>query len=184
MAARAVGSRKQGNPARLTRHDQFHLGSLTKAMTATLLAIVLDDESNNLTWRTTLPEAFPDIANMSAEHASTTLEMLAAHYSGVNDAILAAGVGLELGLAIRNQSLSPTAGRKAVTEVALTAPPSLPAGSTWQYSNIGYMMLGHLIDIHSAQYGGSWETAIRSRMWAPLGMTTCGFGTPPERTLE
>lgn len=83
--SQVTGVRKQGDPTPVLITDQFHLGSITKAMTATLLAIMIQEAAGNLTWQTTLAEALPAISNMSEGHHSTTLEMLTSHRSGIYD---------------------------------------------------------------------------------------------------
>ncbi|MFQ3611714.1 MAG: serine hydrolase, partial [Fimbriimonadales bacterium] len=51
-----VGHRKWGDPTRATRTDKFHLGSCTKAMTATMIAMQI--EQGRLNWETPLAEIF------------------------------------------------------------------------------------------------------------------------------
>ena len=58
VAPGAAGMRKRGAPERVTIHDRFHLGSCTKAMTATLTAMLI--EEGKLNWTTTLGELFGD----------------------------------------------------------------------------------------------------------------------------
>ena len=57
IALGAVGERKYGSGVEVTNDDQFHLGSCGKAITATLLAILV--EQAKLSWTTTLAEVFP-----------------------------------------------------------------------------------------------------------------------------
>jgi CubicO group peptidase (beta-lactamase class C family) len=59
-AVGAVGVRKYGTDTPVTVDDQFHLGSDTKAMTATMLATLV--EEGKLSWSTTLEQVFPDLA--------------------------------------------------------------------------------------------------------------------------
>src|SRR6476646_4239511 len=47
-----VGVRKLGTDTAITRDDRFHLGSDTKAMTATLFGLAVDQ--GRVTWTTTL----------------------------------------------------------------------------------------------------------------------------------
>src|SRR4030095_15378013 len=54
----AAGVRKRGTAERITIADRFHLGSCTKAMTATLVAMLVED--GKLNWTTTLGELFAD----------------------------------------------------------------------------------------------------------------------------
>ena len=175
-----VGVRKQGNDTLITPNDIFHLGSLTKAMTATLIAILINDPTNNLTWDTTIPKALPEILNLSPGYRNATLAMLGSHFAGVNDSRLLE-TDFESWAIIRNETVSPITGRRLVAEKALSAPPSTNPGSNYEYSNAGYMILGHLIDTHVC---GGWEKFIQRSLWRPLGMARCGFGPAPQRTLE
>src|SRR5258705_10422389 len=58
IAQGVAGVRKRGAAERITLDDQFHLGSCTKAMTATLVAMLV--EEGKLNWITTLGELFAD----------------------------------------------------------------------------------------------------------------------------
>src|SRR3954471_15802775 len=58
IAQGAAGVRKRGTAEHITIDDQFHLGSCTKAMTATLVAMLV--EEGKLDWTTTLGELFGD----------------------------------------------------------------------------------------------------------------------------
>ncbi|MFT5681401.1 MAG: CubicO group peptidase (beta-lactamase class C family), partial [Myxococcota bacterium] len=53
----AVGLRSLDAKVEVTHEDRYHLGSCTKAMTATLTAVLV--ENGTLSWETTLAEAFP-----------------------------------------------------------------------------------------------------------------------------
>ena len=141
-------------------------------MTATLLGIII--ESGNLTWTTTLAEALPQIRNMSSGHRNTTLAMLAAHRSGIAGEVKPKYPTLWKKL--YESQLQPVVGRQLVAQQVLEVPPDLAPNTSWNYSNSNYMILGHIID----QQGSSWEEAIKSKLWTPLGMTECGFGNPPE----
>ena len=70
-----------GGPAKIAIDDQFHLGSDTKAMTATLCALYV--EEGKLKWDTTLGEVFPELVpKMQPGWADVTLLELLTHRSG------------------------------------------------------------------------------------------------------
>ena len=48
-----------------------------------------------------------------------------------------------------------------------------PESAFLYYSNVGYMILGRVIDRVA---GMSWEELMSKRLFEPLHMTTCGFG--------
>src|SRR5262249_11464654 len=82
VAVGAVGVRKRGDTTAVTVNDQFHLGSDTKAMTATLIALMV--EKGELRWNDTLGKTFPKLANkMTPELRKVNLEQLLSHHAGL-----------------------------------------------------------------------------------------------------
>ena len=76
-----AGVRKKGTAERITLDDRFHLGSCTKAMTATLVAMLV--EEGKLNWTTTLGELFADTPGAWASPwEKVTLRQVLAHRSG------------------------------------------------------------------------------------------------------
>jgi CubicO group peptidase (beta-lactamase class C family) len=58
-AVGAVGVRKQGSGIPVAIDDQFHLGSCTKAMTATLIGMLV--EQGKLSWDMSIGRACPEL---------------------------------------------------------------------------------------------------------------------------
>src|SRR6476620_9399794 len=82
FAQGAAGVRKRGTAERITLDDQFHLGSCTKAMTATLVAMLV--EEGKLNWTTTLGELFADtVKPMHPAREKVTLRQVLAHRAGL-----------------------------------------------------------------------------------------------------
>ena len=52
---------------------------------------------------------------------------------------------------------------------------------TFNYSNLGYTILGHAIE---KIRGHAWEVEIRKRLFEPLGMKSVGFGPPSKQDAE
>ena len=69
-----AGVRKVGNPALVTDDDAWHLGSCTKAMTATLAALLIQDKI--VRWDTSIGEVFPEISAMRDEYRAVTVRQL------------------------------------------------------------------------------------------------------------
>lgn len=179
VTARAAGLRKIDNDAPLSTKDQFYLASVTKAMTSTLVAILMD-EDETLTWTTTIAEALPHIENILPAYQNTTLAMLGAHVAGMDDEALVAA-DLELWMRLVNREVTPIEGRRLVAEAIFSSiEPRTPPGETYLYSNAGYMVLGHLID---SRVPGGWEEFIQDRLFTPLGMIGCGLGPVPQPAL-
>src|SRR5205814_235530 len=78
----AVGVRKTGTKVAVTTDDQFHIGSDTKAMTAFLMARLV--ETQRLSWDDTLEKLFPDLAEtVAAPMRKVTLLQLMTHHAGL-----------------------------------------------------------------------------------------------------
>lgn len=82
IAAGAVGTRRWGSDTPVGIDDAFHIGSVTKAMTSLLVAMLFED--GRLRWDTTVAEAFPDLAaGMDAGLRGVTLTQLLSHTGGL-----------------------------------------------------------------------------------------------------
>jgi len=82
VAAGAVGTRKAGEKIPVTPRDRFHLGSDTKAITALLAAMLV--EEGKLRWNSTVAEVFPELAGtMTPGLRGVTLQQLLSHTSGI-----------------------------------------------------------------------------------------------------
>ena len=160
----AEGVRKFGDPDRVEVTDQFHLGSCTKAMTATMVASVV--ESGKLGWDSTLSTVFPDaVESIHADYRAVTLDQLLHHTAG-----LPANVDWN-----SFNQIPPTLGRRAILTSSLKEAPQTAPGSTFLYSNLGYCLAGLMAETVMAS---SWEDLIHKTVFDPLGMTTAGFGPP------
>ena len=91
IASGANGVRKVGETTPVTILDKFHLGSCTKAMTATLAAILV--EQGRMRWEHSLAQVFPErAAKMHSSFRGVTLDMLLTHRSGADhDGTMARG---------------------------------------------------------------------------------------------
>ncbi|HJQ97349.1 MAG TPA: serine hydrolase domain-containing protein, partial [Candidatus Polarisedimenticolaceae bacterium] len=76
-----AGKRRIDRDAPLAPADLFHLGSDTKAMTASIVARLVD--RGLLRWDQTLANAMPEIADMDPAFETATLDMLLRHVSGL-----------------------------------------------------------------------------------------------------
>ena len=78
----AVGIRKIGSPEPMRVTDQIHIGSCTKAMTATLIGMLVDE--GKLTWGSTIGEVFTDVApQLHGDFRKVTLHNLLTHRAGL-----------------------------------------------------------------------------------------------------
>jgi CubicO group peptidase (beta-lactamase class C family) len=160
-----VGVRRTGSAVAVTPRDSWHLGSNTKAMTATLIGILIDD--GKLKFESTVAEVFPELAPALPERMrAVTVEQLMNHQSGLpHDP--ADGWGRFMnGMSITDQRLA--AVRAMASDAKMIEP-----GKTFAYSNWGYVVLGAMAERVT---GRRWERLIRERVFAPLNMQHVGIG--------
>jgi CubicO group peptidase (beta-lactamase class C family) len=171
IARGAVGLRAIGSAEPVTVDDLWHIGSCTKAFTATLIALLV--EEGKLSWTTTIGEVLPDLADdVRPEYLGVTVEQLLRHRSGLpTDRKPDPGIRSQLRSfpgSIREQ-------RYQVARLVLQQEPAAPAGSNMLYSNFGYLVAGAMAEGVGAK---PWEELLRQRIFDPLGMSSAGFGAP------
>ena len=158
-----AGARRVGETP-IEAADAFAIGSLTKSMTATLAALLVQDGA--IAWTSTIASVFPDLAgSIRAEYAAVTLLDLLAHRGRTYEP-----TALE--------SLPPLSGtlsaqRSQFVAWSVQRAPTTPAGQT-AYSNAGYVVAGAMLERASGQ---SWESLLATRLAYPLGMSVA-FGVP------
>ncbi len=169
-----TGVRKMGNDTKILNTDKFHLGSNTKALTATLLAQLI--EAGSLRWESTLQEIFPEIS-IRSEFLNVTVEMLAAHRSGITSDMGAVESGQLWSWMWQNnstQTLLPIiAQRHEIAQRLLAFPAQYKPGTHYLYSNWNYIIIGAVLEKYSSV---SWEELLQQKIFAPLNMSSCGFG--------
>jgi CubicO group peptidase (beta-lactamase class C family) len=171
VALGAAGVRRAGGTERVGVHDQFHIGSCTKPMTAMLAAMLI--EEGKLRWDSTVAEIFGDVADkLHPEYRSVTLEQLLTHRSGLAED---RQPDRELWPKVRALAGPMFEQRKQLVELALSREPAAAPGTKHQYSNIGYAIAGAMCERVT---GTAWEDLMRERIFKPLGMTSAGFGPP------
>jgi CubicO group peptidase (beta-lactamase class C family) len=167
VAIGAVGVRKHGNAEPFTIHDLVHIGSCTKAMTATRLARMVENEK--LAWQTKLVETFPELkGQIDVGYENVTLEQLLTHRAG-----LPANWPFELftGPASLEKKL------EFARRMLKTAPEHQP-GSHFEYSNVGYILAGMMAEkVLEKPY----PELMHNGLFEPLGMRSAGFGPPGTR---
>jgi CubicO group peptidase (beta-lactamase class C family) len=160
----AVGVRKLGAPDPVTTGDRFHLGSNVKAMTATMLATLV--EGGTLDWATTPLQTFPELtATIHPGHSGITLTQLLQHRAGIEPLTSFSQVPPLPG--------TPTQQRRLGSGMLLELPPPVPVGS-YLYSNGGYAIAAAMGEARTEQ---SWEELMQSRLLRPLGIAAT-FGWP------
>lgn len=175
MSSAAHGERKKGSGVPLELGDRWHLGSITKSITATMIGRLID--SGQMNWTDTIGERFPD-ASIHEDWKPVTLQQLLTHTSG-------APANFSLGVSLKKPALGPECTqerRKAVMDVIAEKPAHRP-GETFAYSNVGYTIAGAMAETAT---GVRWEDLVKREVLEPLALNDAGFGPPksPSNTLD
>ncbi|MBN2370632.1 MAG: beta-lactamase family protein, partial [Vicinamibacteria bacterium] len=166
--AAVAGVRRSDETTLATIDDKFSVASCGKAMTATVVAILV--EQGLLNWDDRVSEIFPELAgSMDRAYADMTVTHLLAHSGGLDDDILVPRLQSEL-----PTRLSVVEQRLWIVEQALRTPTGT-VGS-YEYSTVGYVVAGAIIEKVTGQ---PWETVMTRRLFEPLGMTSTGYDPPP-----
>lgn len=169
IALGAVGERERGSGVKVTTGDQWHLGSCTKALTATLAARLV--EQGKLKWSTTVAESFPEWKeSMNAAWRDVPLEWFLQNRGGAPG-----HPGPELWSQLWQRKGAPHEVRRWYVEQLLAREPEAPPGTKFVYSNQGFTIAGAMLE---QACGKSWEELLRAEVFTPLGMVSGGFGPP------
>src|SRR5437762_4429879 len=138
IAQGVAGVRKRGTAERITLDDRFHLGSCTKAMTATLVAMLV--EEGKLNWTTTLGELFADtVKPMHPAWEKVTLRQVLAHRAGLRHE--PDGLAQVLNELVGRPPRAPLGTlpqqRLEIARQALSRPPGIAPDTKYWYSNVG-----------------------------------------------
>jgi CubicO group peptidase (beta-lactamase class C family) len=142
-----------------TMATRFNIGSINKAFTKTAIGQLVAQGKLALT--DTLGSRLPDYPNADARPA--TIGQLLEHTAGISDFF-----GDRFAAAPKDRFRSNADYYAFVAPAPLTAPP----GSTRQYCNGCYIVLGEIVARVSGQ---SYEDYIRTHVFAPAGMKTADF---------
>lgn len=164
-AVGAAGVRRQGSPQEVTVNDLIHIASNAKAMTSTMLAVLVDDGVFPHGWETTIADVFPElVGNIHADYENVDLFQLVRMTGGLPDSPLET----------HQDEPNIIERRYAILRDELMGGPAGPVGEFF-YSNLGYMVAGAMAEELTGQ---SWESLMEDRLFSPLGITSAGFGAP------
>lgn len=165
LAVAAVGSRKADRAEQVTVNDLVHLGSDTKAMTATVIAALV--EKKKLKWTSTIGQVLPGLkGKVHADYLSVTVTQLLAHEGGVVPNV--DWWSPPRHLTTRHQ-------RAWLLPVIMKDAPADKPGTKHVYSNASIIVAGAMAEEAA---NASWESLIADTLFKPLGMKSAGFGAP------
>lgn len=166
----AAGVRRRGSPEPVTIDDRMHLGSCTKAMTATLCALLVRE--GKLSWTTTIGDVFPERRAAMSEHwRGVRLDSLLHNRSGAPEDLDEGGLWDRLW----KFGGTPRDARLLLLDGVVRMKPAAAQGERYVYSNAGFSIAGAMAERVTDR---EWESLMRERVFAPLGMKRAGFGAP------
>lgn len=133
----------------------FDIGSLTKQLTAA--AIMAKVDAGDLALDDPLSTFFPSVP---ADKADITIHQLLTHTAGMPDVL--------------GDDYDPI-DRDDFVALAFATPLLSPPGTAHAYSNVGYSILGAILEL---QTGESYEDALAASLFAPAGLDHTGYVLP------
>jgi len=162
-AARGVAGRRSTTATdRIHLQDPFLIGSCGKSMTATVVARLV--QQGRLSFDSTLQDLFPELRLlMRQDYRTVSVADLLAHRGGILDVPLPPLGG------------GPAERRALALPLILALPPQGTPGQTYLYSNLGYIVVGAVLDRVS---GIPFERLAARELFRPLGLGSAGFFAP------
>jgi CubicO group peptidase (beta-lactamase class C family) len=168
LAVAAVGVRKTGATEAVTINDLVHIGSDTKAMTATMIALLV--EKKKLKWTSTVGQVLPALkGKVHADYLNVTIAQLLAHQGGVIPNVDWWSPPKDM--TTRDQ-------RAWLLPVILKDAPADKPGTKYVYSNASVVVAGAMAEEAA---NASWESLMTDTLFKPLGMKSAGFGPPGKK---
>ena len=162
------GERRIGKGDLITPADRMHLGSLTKAITATLIGALA--EKGLMTLETTIGQIFPELsAKIRPAYRDVNVRQLLSHAAGIPP--YRTRESLLWMLTLKG---TPSEQRYALVERVLAEPPRFEPGTRHEYSNAGAAIAGAMAE----RIGGSpYRQLVQELIFARFG-GRAAFGNP------
>jgi CubicO group peptidase (beta-lactamase class C family) len=157
-----VGELEYGTGHRVTRDAAFPIGSVTKTFTATVAMILVAD--GDLELDAPLGEHVSELGDLGNE---VTLRQLLSHTAGFT---FGPTQVMPTNASIRRYVLDNCCRQNLVVS----------PGASFSYSNVGYVLVGHLIEVIT---GMSWWDAIESILLRPLRIEPTFISAPGFQSL-
>lgn len=154
LYSRSIGFSSQVNAEKLpnSASTRYRIGSITKMFTATLILQLAEEKAIRLS--DPLSKFFPQIPNASR----ISIEHILSHRSGIHDITTDADY--------RNWREQPIS-KEAMLAKLSAAPSDFEPGTKYAYSNMGYFLLGMIVE---KICGTSYEAALKKRISSKLGL--------------
>lgn len=161
----AEGPLSHGAERQVAADSRWHIGSITKTITATLAMQSVD--RGIVALDQPIKEYLKDADQMDAGWHALTLRQLLSHTGGL-------APNPPRSHFAKWHDLNPSKGRqKVLQDIWSKAPPTKTGEHV--YSNLGYMLVGLILEqLHSC----SWEALVKRQISEPLQLNSLGFGAP------
>jgi CubicO group peptidase (beta-lactamase class C family) len=162
-----VGVKRMDGEVPLETSDPFHIGSVAKTFTATIIAKLV--QAGLLQWETPVVDVLPD--SMQSAHTAfdgVTLSHLLSHEAGLQPMEEDAELELvpELTGDVRSQ-------RRQFARWIFQQEPAATPFSEYRYSNAHFVVAAAMAETVS---GKSWEELVDEQIFQTLDMQSAGFG--------
>ncbi|MEV6559691.1 serine hydrolase domain-containing protein [Nocardia sp. NPDC051756] len=139
----------------------FRIGSVTKSLVATTVLMLVGE--GRLRLDDTVAHWLPDMVRGNGNDGNLiSVRQLLQHTSGIHDSLPVTDTA-EAYYRLRYQARTP----EQTVAAAMQHPPDFAPGTSWSYSNVGYVLLGLIIEQVSKR---PWYEEVRSRILEPLGL--------------
>ena len=166
------GVRSMDAAGAVSLDDRWNLGSDGKAMTATMVARLV--ERGLLRWDAPLAEMLPELANeMRPEYRDVTLLDLMSHRAGLPENL---GDMADFPAFFTDTRPLPEQ-RLAYLRRAVAEAPVGPARGEASYSNTGFLLAGAIAERAT---GKAYAELMQEEVFAPLGMTSATYDQTPD----
>ncbi|MEA2238847.1 MAG: hypothetical protein QOC81_3571 [Thermoanaerobaculia bacterium] len=172
LLTRGYGLADRESGREVTIETGFDIGSLVKPFTAA--AILQLESQGKLHLDDRLGRFFTGVP---ADKAAITVKELLDHSSGLPDIVDAGSKPVDY---VADFDYEPVS-RDEIVRRALHAALIFPPGQKSEYSNIGYSLLGVIIEIAS---GKGYEAYVEEHILRPAGMASTGYRTPGWKKSE
>jgi len=170
LFSQAYGSADVEQDVRLTTEHLFRIASHSKTFTATALAQLV--EAGKLRFDDPVGQYIPKLAEAKSPIATATVRELAEQSAGV----------IRDGLDSDHwQLVQPFPDEDRLLELVLDHGTKTPVGSEFNYSNLGYSLLGLVV---AAASGQSYRDYVRAEIIDRLGLANTGPDFDPNRPAE
>ena len=162
-----IGKRSQAADQLIQTDDFWHIGSLTKSMTATLAGVLVDE--GLIRWDSTIAEVFPEFQDtMLPKYQTLQLQQFLSMTSGMTDDFD------NPVYAPLDFTASEVAQRKQGVQLALSYDQERPVGE-FHYANANYIIAGAMLEQVAQQ---DWQTLLDQKLLSVLNIDQFGLGAP------